>query len=241
MHFFAKAIAFYCACNLFFQAANADIIGIHISLPRDETSYSGRLFVAFTLDTDSEPRLTIGDEAAPRNASPFFAVDVANWDGTLIEFQPTAGFPLDSINQLEEGSWQVQALLDVNVVLSDLDSPSNRFSLPQKVMIGSSPSVLRFELTEKVEEESLPDDTELLKFIRIRSELLSQFYEREIFLRASVLLPSDYVEGSNTRYPVLYHVAGLNGRFTRSQNLIDDEEFMQYWFCLLYTSPSPRD
>ncbi len=157
MYFFAKAIALYCACNLFFQAANADIIGIHISLPRDETSYSGRLFVAFTLDTDSEPRLTIGDEAAPRNASPFFAVDVANWDGTLIEFQPTAGFPLDSINQLEEGSWQVQALLDVNVVLSDLDSPSNRFSLPQKVMIGSSPSVLRFELTEKVEEESLPD------------------------------------------------------------------------------------
>ena len=229
MHFFAKAIALYCACNLFFQAANADIIGIHISLPRDETSYSGRLFVAFTLDTDSEPRLTIGDEAAPRNASPFFAVDVANWDGTLIEFQPTAGFPLDSINQLEEGSWQVQALLDVNVVLSDLDSPGNRFSLPQKVMIGSSPSVLRFELTERVGEESLPDDTELLKFIRIRSELLSQFYERDIFLRASVLLPSDYVEGSNTRYPVLYHVAGLNGRFTRSQNLIDDEEFMQYW------------
>ena len=85
MHFFAKAITLYCACNLFFQTANADIIEIHISLPSVETGYSGRLFVAFTQDTDNEPRLTIGDEAAPRKASPFFAVDVANWEVLLLE------------------------------------------------------------------------------------------------------------------------------------------------------------
>ena len=229
MCFSPRAIGLCCFCFFTLQSIQAEVTQIEVSLTGPEISFDGRLFVAFTQEVDIEPRLTIGDEAAPLNASPFFAVDVANWDGNPIQFQPTAGFPLNLINQLEEGTWQVQALFDVNDVLSDLDSPGNRFSLPQRVHIGSSPSVLSFELTERVEEESLPDDTELLKFVRIRSELLSQFYERDMFLRASVLLPPGYVEGFNTRYPVLYHVAGLNGRFTRSQNLIDDEEFMEYW------------
>ena len=28
---------------------------------------------------------------------------------------------------------------------------------------------------------------------------------------------------------MLFHVAGLNGRYTRSQRLLSDDQFMEYW------------
>ncbi len=229
MRFMARACGLIGCYCLIFQSLHAQVSEITISLPDAETNYSGRLFVAFTQDSLAEPRLTISDDPAPRNASPFFAFDIEEWDGSVINFVPTSGFPMQSFSQLESGEWRAQALFDVNDVLSDLDSPGNLYSLPQMVQVESSPQALAFSLTEKVMEESLPTDTELLKFVRIRSELLSQFYEKEIYLRASVLLPPSYAEGSNNRFPVLYHVAGLNGRYTRSLNLIEDDEFMTYW------------
>ena len=219
------------SCLLLFavEGIRAEITDITVSLPEAEVSYSGRLFLSFTKKTGLEPRLTIGDDAAPLNASPFFAVDVEDWDGSLIAFQPETGFPINSFGDLDEGEWQVQAMLDINDVLSDLDSPGNLYSQPQSIQVSSAGLSLSFELSESVAQESLPEDSELLKFIRIKSELLSRFYDKNIFLRASVLLPPSYLEGSKDRYPVLYHVAGLNGRYTRSQNLMDDEEFMKYW------------
>ena len=218
-----------CVFCLPFQALQAQVEEITVSLPGTGSTYSGRLFVVFTKDAQAEPRLSIGDEVAPLNASPFFAVDVEDWGGENIEFKPSAGFPLQSISQLEQGEWRVQALLDQNNVLSDLDSPGNYYSLPQTLQISSTPSSVNFNLSETVEDEVLPNDTQLLKYVRIRSDLLSEFYEKDIFLRASVLLPSGYTEDSDERYPVLYQVAGLNGRFTRSQRLLNDSTFMDYW------------
>lgn len=210
-------------------SVQAGVEEITVSLTGSEPSYSGRLFVVFTQEEEIEPRLAIGDEPAPINASPFFAVDLENWNGDAIKFEPDAGFPLQSLSELKDGQWRAQALLDRNDVLSDLDSPGNYYSLPQTTEISANTSSLSFTLTETVPEETLPSDTDLLKHVRIKSDLLSEFYGKDIFLRASVLLPPSYTEGSNARYPVLYQVAGLNGRYSRSQRLLNDEEFMDYW------------
>lgn len=218
-----------CIACLPLQTLQAEVEKITISLPSMGSTYSGRLFVVFTKDIEEEPRLSIGDEVAPSNASPFFAVDVEDWNGEIIEFKPSAGFPLQSVTSIERGEWQVQALLDQNNVLSDLDAPGNYYSLSQTLQIDSNPNSLNFKLTETVADEVLPNDSALLKYIRIRSDLLSEFYGEDIYLRASVLLPPGHAEDSSERYPVLYQVAGLNGRFTRSQRLLNDSEFMDYW------------
>jgi len=215
--------------TLLSQVANAEVRQISVSLPDTQAAHDGRLFVVFSRIDDVEPRLLIGEEPAPRFAPPFFALELENWDGTEINFEPTSGFPLQDIGELEAGHWQVQALFDVNDVLSDLNAPGNLYSEVQTIEIDSNEQTLFLRLTESIPDETLPEDTELLKFVRIRSELLSQFYQREIFLRASVLLPAGYSAQSNRRYPVLFHVAGLNGRYTRSLQLLENEEFMTYW------------
>jgi hypothetical protein len=229
MRLSAIAAGISCIVCLSFQTLQAEVKEISVSLPGAESTYSGRLFVVFTKGSQTEPRLTIGDEPAPPSASPFFAVDVDNWNGESLLLNPSASFPLQSYSQLDQGQWQVQALLDINDVLSDLDSPGNYYSQPQSLQIDSSPTSLSFRLTETVADEALPSDSQYLKFVRIRSDLLSEFYGKDIYLRASVLLPPSFTEGSSERYPVLYQVAGLNGRFTRSSRLLNDNVFMDYW------------
>ncbi|KAK4574710.1 hypothetical protein LTR86_001551 [Recurvomyces mirabilis] len=49
-------------------------------------------------------------------------------------------------------------------------------------------------------------DTEFLKYIKIRSDALSEFWGRDMYVGATVLLPFGYNRTDQfTRYPVLYH------------------------------------
>jgi len=54
------------------QLVFAEVTSITVTLPGNEVAQSGRLFIAFTQDPQTEPRLTIGDDPSPRTASPFF-------------------------------------------------------------------------------------------------------------------------------------------------------------------------
>ncbi|KAK1907033.1 hypothetical protein P3342_006221 [Pyrenophora teres f. teres] len=48
-------------------------------------------------------------------------------------------------------------------------------------------------------------DTELLKYIKIRSDSLSSFWNRDIYISAKVLLPAGFnALDTRTRYPVVY-------------------------------------
>ncbi len=146
-----------------------------------------------------------------------------------MQFNATGSYPLASISELTPGVWNVQALLDSNSVLADVNSPGNLYSVDKQIEISDETIDIQLELTEAIDPESLPADTELLKFVRIRSQLLSDFYAQDMYLRASVLLPAGYEEGANIRYPVLYHVGGLSDRYTRSIGLLEEEDFAAYW------------
>ena len=58
-------------------------------------------------------------------------------------------------------------------------------------------------------------DTEWVKRIRIKSELLSKFWGRDMYLGASILLPKGYEEHPNVHYPVVYY----RGHFFEQQPL----------------------
>ena len=49
-----------------------------------------------------------------------------------------------------------------------------------------------------------PEDTEWVKYVKIRSELLSEFWGRDMYIGANVLLPPGYDEHPDATYPVLY-------------------------------------
>lgn len=53
------------------------------------------------------------------------------------------------------------------------------------------------------------DRGELVRFVKIRSEALSAFWGRDMYIGANVLLPADYAANPERRYPVIY----LTGHF----------------------------
>tara|TARA_R110002003_G_scaffold176_2_gene14305 strand:+ start:9182 stop:11263 length:2082 start_codon:yes stop_codon:yes gene_type:complete len=61
------------------------------------------------------------------------------------------------------------------------------------------------------------EDTENLKYVKIRSEKLSEFWGRDMYVGANVLLPAEYnANDTTTRYPVIYsqgHWPGSQGAF----------------------------
>ena len=81
-------------------------------------------------------------------------------------------------------------------------------------------------------EETLPADTELVKFVKIRSRLLSEFHKRPIDLRAGVILPRDFAREPERRYPVRVHIGGYGSRFTDVAAMMNPESgFHRAWMA----------
>ena len=69
----------------------------------------------------------------------------------------------------------------------------------------------------------------LVETVTLESEALSEFWDRPVELTFTVLLPHDYAEAPDRRYPVRYNVAGYGGRYDRVNRLLADAEFADWW------------
>ena len=92
------------------------------------------------------------------------------------------------------------------------------------------PSTIALRLTRRVPDETLPADTDLLRFLKIESKLLSAFHGRPIFLRAGVLLPPGWATEPARKYPLRVRIGGYGSRFTSVQGLAgENTEFGKAW------------
>jgi len=64
--------------------------------------------------------------------------------------------------------------------------------------------VHRLEVTDVIPPIEVPADTDRVKRIKMRSELLSEFWGRDVVIGATVLLPRGYEEDRDVRYPTVY-------------------------------------
>ena len=193
---------------------------------------SGRVLVVAS-PSDPEPRHRIG--RVGRDATPIFAVDVDQLGAsqTVVIDETSAAFPFDSLADLPPGAYHVQAVLDFNRDLRSPNAPGNLYSPPRRIMVAASrDAVVRLELSNSVPDEQLPADTDELRFIKIRSEQLSAFHGRPVFLRAAVILPKGFAQAPERRYPLRVNVGGLGARYTRAQRLMrPGSEFRTAWLA----------
>lgn len=119
-------------------------------------------------------------------------------------------------------------------------NPYNLYSDMQMATVGEG--TVELSLTNEIElgyelEEGMVDqqgnyeDTELVKYVKIKSGLLSEFWGCDMYIGANVLLPADY--NPEKQYPVLYYQghwpggsAPLNYGRTGSETY---EAFNEYW------------
>jgi hypothetical protein len=180
-----------------------------------ERPEDGRVLLVFGRPGGREPRFEIGETGL--DAAPVFGKDAdALAPGKVVVLdRAAAAFPVQSLFHLPAGDYAAQAVFAFNRDLRLTDAPGNLYSAVKPVRFGlRTGNLARLELTRKVPAEQLPADTERVKYVKLRSELLSRFHGRPMYLRAGVLLPRDYGRDPDRRYPLRVHVGGYGTRFT---------------------------
>lgn len=175
---------------------------------------SGRLFVVLGKAKSPEPRTTIGNTG--QDAPPVLARDVTNFlagKASTLD-RRSALFPLRTLGELPAGDYFIQAVLATNRDLLLPNAPGNLVSRP--VMIHLDPTMgatVKLTLDHHLPEESLPADTDLVKFVKFHSAKLSQFWGRPMFLRAAIMLPRDWDKETARRYPLVVRIGGFGSRY----------------------------
>jgi enterochelin esterase-like enzyme len=194
-----------------------------------ERAQNGRLFVIVS-KRSGEPRLTIGRTGM--DASPIFAKDVKEFSNasTAVIDDTAVAFPIANLSKLEAGEYFVQAVFDNNIDLKSVNAEGNLYSAVQKAPLDSQQGgTIKLTLTQKVPPEQLPADSEFVKYVKLKSQLLSHFHGRDIYLRAGVILPKDFAKEPTRKYPLRVHIGGYGSRYTGVQRLMQTPEFQSAW------------
>ncbi len=221
-----KPLLLFISCSLLLmscQPKSNSTYNINVSF--DETisteNKDGRLLLMLSTDDGKEPRFQINDGL---NTQLIFGMNVDHMSpGTPITFDETIfGYPYPSLSEVPPGEYNVQALLHVyetfnlstgHTVKLPMDngegqqwnrSPGNLYSKPFKITVGENGveniSVVMDQEIPPIEE---PADTEWIKHIKLKSEKLSEFYGRDMYLGAHILLPKGFEEHPEAKYPLM--------------------------------------
>ena len=176
----------------------------------------GRLLVVMASSDRVEPRRLIGRTG--RTATPTVGVDVpalAPGDRVILD-ATAAAFPIEGLADLPAGEYHVQAVLNTNRDIRSPGAPGSLYSEPLQVALEPAQNEpVRLTLSRRIPDEQLPPDEEYLRFIKIRSDLLTRFHGRPIYVRAGVILPPGFEQEPERRYPLRVHIGGYGSRYTR--------------------------
>ncbi len=199
---------------------------------------TGRVFVFFSKNETREPRLEGGSYGG---SVPFFGLDVsALKPGAAATIDAKVlGYPYDNLSKVPAGDYYAQALLNVYTEFKRADghtiwvhndrwegqhfntSPGNLVSEVVKVHFDPKANApITMTLARTLPAVTVPPDTRWVKRIKIRSELLSKFWGRPMYIGATMLLPKGFDEESSRRYPAIYDQGhfGLGAPFGFSED-----------------------
>ena len=186
-----------------------------------DSAEDGRLLLMLATSDDSEPRFQIGNSA---DTQLIFGRNVEDWkQGAVITMDSShLGYPLDSLSDVPPGTYFAQALLnrykDFNLSNGKVVSlppdrgegqvwnrkPGNLYSQPVRIEIGpAGTSQFDLVLDQLIPDIVPPADTEFIKHVTMRSELLSEFWGENVMLGAHVLLPAGFDDHPEARYPLM--------------------------------------
>ena len=207
--------------------------------PRFEVSFArelsaqpldGRMYLLISKDGSKEPRFLIARYGG-FDTQQIFGVDV---DGLrpgapAVVDTSTMGYPVESVEQIPAGDYFVQGFLNIyetfhlasgHVVKLPPErgegqkwfiKPGNFYSVPVRMHIDpAAGGTTRVTLTQKIPPIPPARDSKYLKYVRIQSRLLSQFWGRPTEITGMVLLPEGYDEHPQARYPLMIQQGHFN-------------------------------
>jgi hypothetical protein len=204
-------------------SSHAGAAVLSVDLPKDaKAAVSGRLIVIVSPNGATEPRLQVELESPLRTPYIFGQNVDALKPGGGVQLDARAyGWPIKKISNLPAGDYTVQAVFNRYEVFHRSDGvtvslppemgegqqwnkkPGNLYSTPVRITVGPGSKPVVLTLDKTVPPIAPPADTPYVRHIRIKSELLSKFWGRDVYLGAHVLLPDGFDAHPNAHFPLM--------------------------------------
>ena len=219
-----RLAAVICAGMLALGAARSNATTISVSLPAtaNAVEVSGRLILVVSPDGATEPRLQVELES-PLKTPYMFGQNVERVKpGATVALDARAyGWPVEQLSNLPAGEYTVQAVLNRYETFHRSDGatvslppemgegqqwnkkPGNLYSAPMRVKLGPGAAPLVLKLDKVIAPIAPPVDTPYVRHVRIKSELLSKFWGRDVYLGAHVLVPEGFDAHPKARFPLM--------------------------------------
>ena len=206
---------------------------IEVTVP-NTTPLHGHLILVFAKKNDPEPRHQLNEDYNSSQGFGVDVDNLAPGKPIVLDVQ-TFGYPRRSLADLDSGDYYVQAVFNIyelfhlasgkNLWLPpdkgegqrwDL-KPGNFYNKPAKIHFDpKSPATVRLSLDQVIPPIVGTDqDPEViaakspaskwLKYMRFRSDKLSQFWGRDTYLGAWILLPDGFNDHLSAHYPVIVY------------------------------------
>ncbi len=212
------------ALSLDARAAEALEISVSVADTLASEPSDGRVIVILATDETREPRF----QTSWRYTGPqILGKGVENFGpGQSITIgAETFGFPKTSLADIPAGTYTVQAVLhkyetfrlgNGKTVKLPMNrgagqnwrrAPGNLFSTPKTVTVDPAKGGrIEIELDGMNPSVEAPEDTAYIRHVRMKSDLLSAFWGRDIYLGAHVLVPHGFEDHPEARYPLaIFH------------------------------------
>jgi len=195
-------------------------VTVTLSEQIDTTAIDGRMLFMLSNNKEKEPRFQIND--GPK-AQLVFGKNVEGLQpGASITFtDEDFGFPIENLSEIPEGTYYAQALLHTyetfnlstgHTVKLPMDngegqqwnkSPGNIYNEPMEVSWKASGNSINLTIDKIIPPITPPEDSQWVKHIRMKSEMLSEFYGKDMYLGAHVLLPKDFDKHPEAKFPIM--------------------------------------
>jgi hypothetical protein len=192
-------------------AAQATTFSVSFPKTLSAAPLDGRLILIVSPKATPEPRLQVELEAPLRTPYIFGQTVDGMAPGAAVTLSPQSyGWPVDRLAALPNGDYTIQVVLNRYETFHRADGstvklppdmgegqqwnlkPGNLYSTPLTVHIGPKTPTLAITLNQTIAPIAPKTDIEFVRHIRIKSELLSKFWGRPMYLGAHVLVPAGF-------------------------------------------------
>jgi hypothetical protein len=223
-------IMFFLWNQIAFAQLSNHAVSIDISVEKElleSFNEKGRLFIFMSLDSMSEPRTQIWPN--PRAKTEIFAKNIDDFDPkkpfNLTGDTDWIGTPEWTLKKVPAGEYYIQIVWGQKSDESRIDEPGNLYSEKKRITVTQNQN-LSFVINQKIESRKI-DEHPLVRLVELRSDTLSNWWGKSMFLKASILLPHNH-DGTK-EYPIRYNVAGYGGRYDRINGALRNKGFMDWW------------
>jgi hypothetical protein len=189
---------------------NAQKFSVSFSPEVLKDNFSGNIILYLSKENKSPKDISVGLELTP-----VFRIEVEKLaGGQEVVFDDNAiSYPV-ALTDIERGKYYAQVVFDLNQGDFNIGSSAgNIYSIPVNVSLTKDFNQVFKIVADKTIDPVVFKETGFLKELSVKSQLLSDFNKKDVYVNGAVALPEDYFSNPEAKYPVVFSIFGFGANY----------------------------